>query len=225
MKNLYIFALITMPALSLLSPAPAVSEPLPMGCHCFKQREYNPRAKFLADPYVLTTSFNSMLSRAHGLSKGQIIMMRMRQGVTAEDLITSLHIARVVGKDFQQLLFGRKQGRNWSELITNNENHQDPVLTAIREKKPDQLIAGLATDQLISSYFDLKMARVSELGSQGLTAKEITLAAGLSRKQDKPLDSIIQQVKSDGQSWGEVAAGFGYIGKVVGALIESLKKN
>lgn len=219
----FIFTILLIAA--CLQTAPAGAEPQPMGCHCFKQREYNPNARFLADPYVLTTSFNSMMSRAYGLSKGQIIMMRMRQGVSGDDMIISLHLARVVGRDFQQLIFGRNQGQKWSQLITSREPAADPVLSAIRENKPDHDIAAAATDQLISSYFHLEIAEITKLRARGLKDKEITLAAGLARKQNKSLGDIISLVTDEGQSWSEIAAGFGYIGKEVGAMIESLKKD
>ena len=88
-----------------LLPFVSWGQPMQMaaGCHCFKDRSYDPAQKFAADEYILATSFNSMLATSFNISKSQIIMLRMRMGVGGEDLITSLYLGQLLEIYFQQL--------------------------------------------------------------------------------------------------------------------------
>ncbi len=67
------------------------------GCHCFKDRTYNPLDKFAADGYILATSFNSLLSEYFGISKRQIIQHRMQGGIDQDDLLIGLTISKDSG--------------------------------------------------------------------------------------------------------------------------------
>ena len=50
---------------------PASSE-MVTGCHCFKQRSYDPEARFAADDYILATSFNSLTANIFNIPKRQV---------------------------------------------------------------------------------------------------------------------------------------------------------
>ena len=106
-----------------LIPSLASGQPMQMsaGCHCFKNRTYDPAQKFAADEYILATSFNSMLATFFSISKKQIIMLRMRMGIGGEDLLTSFYLGKMLGKDFQQILSQRSSEKSWNQIVTSDD--------------------------------------------------------------------------------------------------------
>lgn len=58
-----------------MSCASAFAQPTG-GCHCFRDRTYNPENKFSSDSYLLTTVFNSLTADYFSISKQQIITLK-----------------------------------------------------------------------------------------------------------------------------------------------------
>jgi hypothetical protein len=196
------------------------------GCHCFKDRTYDPARKFAVDAYILATSFNSLLAAHFGISKRQIIMMRMQGGVDGEDLTTSLYLARVLHRDFKSLLALRAEGQSWSRIIIDQGTEipvEDPVKTAADEKADDRTINERIVALMVSSYFKIPPESLEKYRDLGLSDKEIVLSLGLSVKSGRSVDEITALKREGGQSWGEIADSLGIAAADIGSMITQAK--
>ena len=72
-------------------------------CHCFQDRSYDPVDKFAADDYILATSFNSLLAKSFDISKKQVVMLKMDEGVGQDDLLVGLKLTKLTGGYLEQL--------------------------------------------------------------------------------------------------------------------------
>jgi hypothetical protein len=91
-------------------------------CHCFTERSYNPADKFAADDYILATSFNSLLAKFNDISKRQIVMIKMSEGMAQDDLLVSLKLAKITGIDLRKFLSLRRENKTWTSIISGLSN-------------------------------------------------------------------------------------------------------
>jgi len=199
------------------------------GCHCFKDRSFDPARKFAADEYILATSFNSMLATSFSISKKQIIMLRMRMGVGGEDLITSLYLGQLLERDFQKILTLRSNGQSWSQIVSAEEFigkvENDPVLSEINKNRSDQDVFQSATAILASSYFSIPSDIIEKYRDSGFSDKEIVLVLGLSVRSGQPVENLFTLNKEKGQSWGEITNSLGIAPGDIDDMIASVSQN
>ncbi len=198
------------------------------GCHCFRQRSYNPEAKFVADDYILATSFNSLTANLFSISKKQIIMLKMRGGIHQNDLLIALKLGHDFGIDHQQLLDLCKQDYSWQQIIaqskTLSEIKDNPLLTMIKSGKPVNDLGQKVADSMIADFYDVPEKEIEKLRILGFNEKEMALFFLLVRdKQVKPED-LVKQVKDKGQSWSEVAHKLDITPAMAGQLIANYGK-
>lgn len=200
------------------------SRGMAIDCHCFKQRSYDPEVRFAADPYILASSFNSFLAGATPLAKREIIMLKMRRGLTDTDLIPALYLAELLDTPFQKILALRSTGKKWPAILEElkAEKPEDPVVKLIRKGETDTLVSAKATGVLVSGYFKAKPVEVQTFRARGLSYREIVLALGLSGITGEPATVLIDKVKDEKKSWGEVADGYGIEAGAIGDRIKSL---
>lgn len=179
------------------------------GCHCFRNRTFDPAEKFAADNYTLATSFNSLISRSFGISKGQIVMLKMKGGVNPNDLLVGLKTARVSGIDLQHVIALRQSNQSWQKILTSpgvsDSVKNDTILTAVQ--------SGISTDEagqkiaheMIAAFYGVPIERVENLRLVGLTAKEINLVFILSHISGKKAEAFVELYKKEGKSWSEIA--------------------
>ena len=214
-----------------LLPFVSWGQPMQMaaGCHCFKDRSYDPAQKFAADEYILATSFNSMLATSFNISKSQIIMLRMRMGVVGEDLITSLYLGQLLERDFQKILTHRSNGQSWAQIVSAEElkgkREQDPVLSVINKNGSDQDVSRSATAMLASSYFSLPSGIIEKYRDSGFSDKEIVLVLGLSVRSGEPVENVFALYRDKGQSWGEITNSFGIAPGDIDDMIASVSQS
>jgi len=192
-------------------------------CHCFTDRSYNPAKKFAADDYILATSFNSLLARLADLPKRQIVMIKMNEGVTQEDLLISLQIAKTTGQDIQKVLDSFRQKDNWSEIIKelslNGAVNNDEVLEAIKTGTPTDMAGTRIADEFIAEFFRTPAEEIRKLRISGLNEKEITLVLLLNHVSEIQPGALVEQYKNKGRSWSEIAYNLGMEPKAAGKLI------
>ena len=209
-------------------PVDSLSQQMAAGCHCFKDRSYDPARKFAADPYILATSFNSMLAAHFNISKRQIIMMRMQGGVDGDDLTTSLYLGKVMHTDFESLLSLRAEGQSWAQIINKKQAEipgEDPVRAAAGENADNKRINETAVTEMVSGYFGIPSEAIQNYRSKGLSDKEIVLSLGLSFKSGRPVDDLIALQREEGQSWGEIANSLGIAAADIGGIISQAKRS
>ncbi len=104
-------------ALLALVSASAMAE---VSCHCFSDRKFVPSAPFLADPYILATARNSLISGATGSSKGDVVKMRMG-GSGEADLWFTLYLGPLVGEDPEKLAKAREASPSWAATLRESK--------------------------------------------------------------------------------------------------------
>ncbi len=196
------------------------------GCHCFKDRAFDPQKKFAADPYLLTTSFNSFIAVNFDLSKSQIVMMKMKGGIAPDKLLIALYISREGGVDLDVVLAVIENGGTWGQVVGSNSIKGTPqarkVFAAIVATGENQSKAAeIVTDELLKSYFSMQEADILDLRNENATGRELVLVNILSQNT-KPVSSpseILLMHSRQEKSWGEIAHYFGFTAKETGRLL------
>ena len=228
MKKLLIFSLCffvgSFPCVGWGQPAEMAS-----GCHCFKDRSYDPARKFAADDYILATSFNSMLATFFDISKKQIIMLRMRMGVGGEDLITSLYLGYLFEVDFQNILAQRSKGQTWKQIVIREKldsgKIDDLVLVDDNENELDEKVARRAAVVIIGKYFSIPSDVIKNYLKTGLSEKELVLVLGLSTKTARPMEYFMELYRERGQSWGQITNSVGILPGDLDDMISSVRND
>ena len=192
-------------------------------CHCFKQRSYDPEARFIADDYILATSFNSLTANLYNIPKRQIIMLKMKGGIHQNDLLIALKISHDSGIDRQQLLSLRQKDYSWQNILSDSKElsgiRNNELLTMIKSGKPVNDLGQKVADTMIADFYDIPKKEMEKIRLLGFNEKEINLLFLLVRnKQVKP-EEIVTLVKKEGLSWSEIAHNFGISPALAGKLI------
>ena len=213
--------------LATMMAEPAAAE-MTAGCHCFKQRSYDPEARFVADDYILATSFNSLTANLFSISKKKIIMLKMRGGVHQNDLLIALKLGHDFSIDHQQLLNLRQKEYSWQQIIsqskTFSEIKDNTLLTMIKAGKPVNDLGQKVADSMIADFYNVPEKEIEKLRLLGFNEKEMALFFLLAcYKQMKP-EELVKRVKDEGQSWSEVAHKLDITPAMAGKLIANYGK-
>jgi hypothetical protein len=194
-----------------------------INCHCFKERDYNPADRFAADDYILATSFNSLLAKHFAISKGQIIMLKMNEGVPQDDLLIGLKVSQATGENVNRLLGLRQNGKSWQEVITGisdqDKVRNDPLLLKIISGMKDDLIGSSIADEIISRFYKVPAEEIEKLRKTGLNEKEITLLYILVYSRSQKTADLLKQHGEKNKSWSEIAHNSGVEPAEAGKLI------
>jgi hypothetical protein len=192
-------------------------------CHCFANRTYNPAKKFEADDYILATCFNSLLARLADLPKKQIVMIKMNEGVSQDDLLIGLKIAKITGQTLQNVLDLRRRNNSWAEIITALQPHESidegETLRNIRSGGDVGVIGAMVADEMIAEFFKISSEKIDKLRMSGLSEKEITLILILNHVSEIQPEALVLQYKNQQRSWSEIAHNLGLEPKAAGRLI------
>lgn len=195
------------------------------GCHCFRNRAYDPAQKFAADDYILATSFNSLLSKAYDIPKPHIIKLKMQSGVSQKELLVGLRTAQVTGAEIQQILMLREGKYSWQEILSSpaaaKNIKNDKLLKAVQSGLPVNDAGPKAADLLLAGFFNLPLDSVADLRASGLNEKEMALVLVLTHNKDKQPTELVKLYKKEGKSWSEIAYNLGIEPGMVGKLIKS----
>ncbi len=206
--------------LTLLSPAAAGQTD---NCHCFRDRSYDPAHRFVADDYLLTTSFNSLIAATLNVSKRQIVMMKMKGGVDPNELLIALYIADKAPAPLDALLSIRDNGGNWQDILNSPSLQQntgtDPVFAKITAGTGDYDITSLITDAMISMYYHAKPELISTLRSEDFSNKELGLIFALNKQATTSVKEIVGMARQKKMSWSEIAHHFNLTPAGVGKTI------
>jgi len=197
------------------------------GCHCFRNRNFNPSDTFSSDEFLLTTTFNSLLASEFGISKRQIIMMKMQEGVANNDLVTALYISQKTGTELSWLLKERKQ-KSWHDILAGLQvKAKSPgienLLRILETDATDSAITEHITALIIASRFAPPEESLAHLRKSGLNDREIVLACTLSSHTGVPVETIAAKHTENGLSWSEIAHNFGLEPAGVGKIVETGK--
>lgn len=193
--------------------SPAVMIQAAPSCHCFRQREYEPRDRFAADDYLLATSGNSLLARYFNLEKKDIVFLKMKDGIGENELLPALWIGRDCGRPVSEII-ERHQSQTWPEIIdelrVGNKWEQNNAVDLETRTIPDQILL-----EMLRDFYNVKINQLSKLEKQGFNGREINLLLFLKRETGTGLDLLVEKHLA-GQSWSEICVGFGFTPQAVG---------
>nr|MBF0223361.1 hypothetical protein [Desulfobulbaceae bacterium] len=182
------------------------------GCHCFKDRTYNPLAKFAADDYILATTFNSLLSKYFGISKKQIVLLKMQGSIGQDDLIIALSLSKLSVIPLEKILDLKNQKKTWQDVTADpmiSNLQPSHTLQALRAGTVPSEVAINAANEIISSFFLIPPETVNQLRDKGLTEKELALLFILSSISGRSTEELELQHEQGGKSWSEIADSLG----------------
>jgi len=223
-KNFVRFSIAAFLMLLITAPMPGYTGTT-TACHCFRQRDYNPEAKFAADDYLLATCFNSLTARSFNISKRQIIMLKMKGGIHQDDLLIALRLSRDFSLDLQQLVSLRQQGYPWKDIVSKFKQLSgvkgNILLDGIRTGRPIADLGREIADAMVADFYGIPKKNIEKSRNLGFGTKEITLLFFLVRTTRTKPDEIVNRIKNQKESWSEIAHAFGISPAMAGKLIEN----
>jgi hypothetical protein len=191
------------------------------GCHCFRDRSYDPANKFSADDYLLTTTYNSLIANVFDISKGQIIIKKMKGGVNGNDLLVGLYISALANKPLNLLLSIRDNGGTWKKILKatgiQTTATSDPVLAALAAGNNTDTLAGMITNYMLNIRYSCPHATIQQGRANALGNKELSLLFALQEQTGTPTKQLVEMYKRQKMSWSEIANHFrltpGQVGK------------
>lgn len=192
-------------------------------CHCFKDRTYNPADTFASDDYILATSFNSLLAKKFAVSKREIVLLKMKQGVGQNDLIIGLQVAGAAGLDFQQLLSQRRKKHTWAEIVAGLEKdgkiRKGRFAKEIMPGIPVAEAGARVADAIIADFYKVPIESVQKFRAAGLNEKELALLFVLAHAGERKPEVLAARHSKEGKSWSEIANRLNIEPAVAGKLI------
>jgi len=194
-----------------------------INCHCFQDRSYDPVDKFAADDYLLATSFNSLMAKSFDISKKQVVMLKMDEGVSQDDLLVGLKAIKLTGGYLEQLLGLRRAGYTWSQIILGMEQqdtiNRDKLAQAIRTGMPVHEAGARVADEMIEGFYKIPAEEVKRFRAYGLNEKEMAFVFILAHFKDQKAETFVEQYKKQGSSWSQIAFNLGIEPAAAGKLI------
>ena len=194
----------------------------PGNCHCFRHRSYDAGDKFVADAYLLTTAFNSLIAHVFAVSKETIIMKKMKGGIGGNDLVIGLYLQEKTTRPLALLLSIRENGGSWQQILAaagNSQTGNDPILAAIAGGSNRMTVQRLITDFMLKKRYQCQQATLARLRATGLGGKEINLLLALRKQSGTPLAQLVAMISNQKMSWSETAHHFGLTPGEVGRWI------
>jgi DNA-binding CsgD family transcriptional regulator len=217
------FLLLVALVLFCLESAPFSFAESTLTCHCFTERSYNPADKHASDEYILVTSFNSLLSKFYGIPKRQIVMIKMSEGVSQDELLVSLKVAKITKINLRKFLGLRHENKTWAEIISglsqNKAIKEDKILQAIRAGMSVNEAGARVIDEMIAQFYQVPGEEIAKLKMAGLNEKEIALLLLLAEAGGNKPETLMEQYTIHGRSWSEIAYNLGVKPETVGQLV------
>lgn len=199
--------LVTALALLLAAPAAARAEGTG-GCHCFRDRTFDPERPSAADPYILATARSSLLSAVYGPGKS-VLVRKVMSGTAAEALWVAYWAASRSGADAEELLSRRERAGSWTQALAGVTGLGKDLDAALARGAPEQELARLAVESALVSRLGVDPDAIRRLRAAGATPEEVIVASLVSIQISAPALPFLVQVKAGKATWGGVLRGCG----------------
>jgi hypothetical protein len=173
------------------------------GCHCFRDRTFDPERPSAADPYVLATARSSLLSAAFGPSKASLVK-KVMSGTAAEHLWVAYFAAVRSGADPEALLAAREGKGSWKAALADVKGLGKDLDAALARGAGDTELAGLAVDDALVLRLGAERSTLAALRKAGATSEEAIVATLVSIRISAPALPLLVQVKAGRATWGSV---------------------
>ncbi len=208
MKHTTFFLLLAL----LCIPVPALSATSTSGCHCFRNRTFNPADRYSADDYLLTTTYNALIAASFDISKRQIVMKKMKGGVNGDDLLIGLYVSARTSTPMDILLSIRDNGGSWQDILQapnlKEKGTADAVLSRIRKGAKTGEITRMITDNMLCSKYNCSRQDLDDLQKDTLSDKETGLVFALKKQTGASLEKLVAMYQQQKMSWSEIAHHF-----------------
>ena len=196
-----------------------------ISCHCFKDRNYDPKNPEKTDTYILATAHNSFMAATYSISKREVIQARMK-GVSAHNLWVAIFAAKSIGKTPGDMIAARKQAPSWTAAFKNMKidlKKSLPVLASLLEKNPsDEELSMAVVDLTLFMRFKADEEELRKIRSMGATNKEAVISFFLAKKTRQPASVIFERVKSKKSTWGRQVDQLGLLPGSLGLEIDRM---
>jgi hypothetical protein len=209
-------------AAALLAPAAARAEATG-GCHCFRDRAFDPERPAAADPYVLATTRSSLLSAAYGIDKGSLVRAVMT-GSAPEDLWIAQWAGARAGRPAAQLLAAREERGSWAGALAGATGLGAPFEAALAAGGEPAALAALAVDDVLVHRLGADPRALAALRAAGATTEEAIVAAVLARHLQAPTAPLVAEVHAGRATWGGVLKDAGLAPRDLDPLVRRLVK-
>jgi len=220
MKCFYALLIVSVSLFFILAPA---CQSMDMAsCHCFRDRSYDPADRFAADDYLLATSFNALIARVFGISKGEIIMKKMRGGVNGNDLLIALFLSTTCGRPYPLLLSIKADGGSWQQIAASacgESKDRNPVLAALAKGEDSDTIARLITSYMLKKRYPDADKAIEALQHQLTDPHKIALILALARQTSTPPEKILRLYRDEKKSFSQIAHEHGLTPDEVGKAV------
>lgn len=173
------------------------------GCHCFRDRTFDPERPSAADPYVLATARSSLLSAAFGPAKS-VLVRKVMSGTAAENLWVAHWAAVRSGADAEALLAAREAKGGWRAALQGVSGLGKDLDAALARDASDVALAGLAVDEVLVKRLGADRAALAALRAAGASSEEAIVATLISIRISAPALPLLVQVKTGKATWGSV---------------------
>jgi len=203
-----------------LGPSPAAGQGAAAGCHCFRDRTYDPARPAAADPYVLATSRSSLLSAAFAVPKAELVQGAMG-GTAPEDAWVARWAGARAGRDAGALLEAKGAKGSWRAALAGASGLGAPFQAALARGASDAELAALAVDDVLVARFRADPAAVESLRAAGATSEQVVVAAILAARLGTPTVPLLKAVQAGQTTWGSLLADAGLPPKEIDAFVRA----
>jgi hypothetical protein len=207
-------------ALFLASPSPARAEGT-AGCHCFRDRTFEPARPAAADPYILATARSSLLSASFGVPKADLVRAVMT-GTAPEDLWIAHWAAARTKRPASELLEGRARSGSWKGVLAGAGGLDATFAAALERGAGAAELAAIAVDDVLVARLKATPGALRALRGAGATTEETVVATLLSAQIGAPVLPLVAQVKAGRATWGSVLRDAGLAPGQLDGLVRAL---
>jgi hypothetical protein len=191
------------------------------GCHCFRDRTFEPDRPGAADPYILATARSSLLSAAFGVPKGDLVRAVM-SGTAPEDLWIAHWAAGRAGRSAAALLEDRARTGSWAKALAGVGGLAAPFAAALARDAGATELAALAVDDVLVGRLKASPGSLRALRAAGASTEETVVATLLSAQIAAPVLPLVAEVKSGRATWGSVLRDAGLAPGQLDGLVRAL---
>ncbi|GAB4287840.1 MAG: hypothetical protein Kow0092_40600 [Deferrisomatales bacterium] len=183
-----------------------------VSCHCFRDRTFDPARPAAADPYILATAQNTLLSAVAGVEKKSIVQAKML-GTPNEDLWVAHFVAGRTGLRGADLLAARGRVATWRAALADagvsGKRVGGRFGAALAAGASDGALASAAVDAVLAARLGAPPSALQALRAAGAGDAEAVAAAVLAARTGRAPAELYRRVASGETSWGELFRGEG----------------
>jgi hypothetical protein len=177
-------------------------------CHCFQEREFSSDHPQAFDPYLLATIQNRFMASYFGVSRKQIVKLKMT-GVDNDKLWIAYELSQKSLQPVVETLAVIQKLQSWQsvlhELSLDPETLNAQLLTAMLGEGTDRSVAWFVVRKALLDKLAVDSELIGWLYERNATFQEIVLTAVLSSSSHMSIPEIVDRQEKLA-SWGRLLA-------------------